>query len=109
MSHSWKKRKHLYTNYVKEDKNKRSYYVLYHKFCFCYRPIHRAAAACTHDSETPGIRPRLLPPDPWEDIPKHRTAYLKPLKHSRLERHRAARKAAIREMDARLSSLAHCA
>lgn len=109
MSRSWKNRNHRYTSYVKEDKNNRLYFDMGFKFHFRFRPIHREAAACAHDSEVPGIRPRLLPPNPWEDIHKRSWAYLKPINHSRLERRRAARKAAIREMDARLSSLAHCA
>ncbi len=104
MSHTWRNRKHLYTNYVVEEKNNRHRYITYNKYRYHYIQIHRAASACRH-SEEPAIRHRILPPDPWEDINNHHSAYLKPLRHSRLERHRAARKAAVREMDARLSSI----
>ena len=109
MSHSWKTRKHLYTAYTKAERNEvplkngRIYYIKEHKFYYRYRSVHRAFAACAyerHEDMTPGIRPRILPHDPWEDERKYRTAFLKPLQHSRVERHRAARKAAVREMDA---------
>ena len=102
MSHTWRNRKHLYTSYVVEKKNNRHRYITYYKYRYHYIQIHRAFSAHYHNSEEPGIRPRLLPPDPWEDINNYLCEYLKPQCHSRLERHRAARKAAVREMDARL-------
>ena len=106
MSHSWKKRSHLRLSpdFIDEKKNKRHRYWIAFKWNFRYKQLHREAAAAEHDDETPGIRPRILPPDPWMDRHIHGLKYLKPLRHSRLERRRAARKAAIREMDARLSS-----
>ncbi len=102
MSRTWKKHNHHYSSLISEKKNKRLRYNVYHKFHFRYIQVHRAFSALKYNSEEPGIRTRLLPPDPWEDINIHHSGYLKPLRHSRLERHRAARKAAVREMDARL-------
>lgn len=111
MSHTWKSRKHLYTSYTKSEKNNnplkngRLYYIKTHKFFYRYISVLRAFAACTYEHKegmAPGIRPRILPLDPWEDVCKYRSSFLKPLQHSRVERHRAARKAAVREMDARL-------
>ena len=103
MSHTWKRRKLMYTGGVEEEKNNRHRFIVFYKCNHRYIQIHRAASACRHSDE-PGIRSHLLPPDPWEDINIHHYFFLKPLRHSRLERHRAARKAAIRDMDARLSS-----
>lgn len=105
MSRTWKKLSHHYTNFVQDKKknSKRLRYAVFYKVHFRYIQIHRAFSAHYHNSEEPGIRTRLLPPDPWEDLIVNRYGYLKPQRHSRLERRRAARKAAIREMDARLS------
>ncbi len=103
MSHTWKSRNHKHYSYTLEEKNNRHRYLMFHKFHFRYIQIHRTASACKCEPELPGIRKRLLPPDPWEDIIKVRSAYLKPLRHSRLERRRAARKAAVRDMDAHLT------
>ena len=104
MSHSWKKRNHLqlHPHFIEEKKNKRHRYWIAFKWNFRYKQLHREAAAAERDEEAPGIRPRLLPPDPWMDRHISGLKYLKPFRHSRLERHRAARKAAIRDMDARL-------
>ncbi|MBR5888398.1 MAG: hypothetical protein IKZ07_09400 [Akkermansia sp.] len=104
MSHTWKKLSHhYYTNLLKKEKNNRYRYLLGLRGHYRYIQIHRAFSAHYHNSEEPGIRTRLLPLDPWEDLIVNRYGYLKPQRHSRLERRRAARKAAIREMDARLS------
>ncbi len=102
MSRTWKKLSNHYSNWIKKEKNNRLCYVVYHRGRYRYIQIHRAFSAHYHNSEEPGIRPRLLPPDPWEDINNYLCEYLKPQCHTRLERHRAARKAAVREMDARL-------
>ena len=70
MSRTWKKLSHHYTNFVQDKKknSKRLRYVVFYKFHFRYIQIHRAFSAHNHNSEEPGIRTRLLPPDPWEDI-----------------------------------------
>ena len=111
MSHSWKKRKHLYTSYPESEKRKiplkngRLYYILRQKLFYRYISVLRAFAACTYERNedmAPGIRPRILPLDPWADVCKYRSSFLKPLRHPKLERHRADRKSAVREMDANL-------
>lgn len=118
MSRTWKGHNLYYCwsvstcNYrTGEDiKNGRSHYIARHPIPrYRYRSTLRAFVYGKQEKKeenVAGIRPRTVRPDPWGwEAYRGKNAssyYLKPLRHPKLERRRAARKAAVREMDTAL-------